>query len=52
MVNLEAMSCECVVVASDTAPVREVIRHNENGLLADFFNTDQLVSVIEETMEK
>ena len=27
---LEAMSCECTLVASDTAPVREVIHHNEN----------------------
>ena len=33
---LEAMSCGCLVVASDTAPVREVVRHAENGILTDF----------------
>lgn len=32
---LEAMSAECLIVASDTAPVKEVINHNQNGLLVD-----------------
>ena len=36
---LEAMSTGCAVVASDTAPVREVLRHNDTGLLVDFFDT-------------
>ncbi len=35
---LEAMSAGCAIVASDTAPVREVIKHNETGLLVDFFD--------------
>lgn len=39
---LEAMSVGCAIVASDTAPVREVIRHNENGELVDFFDVQCL----------
>ena len=40
---LEAMACGCLLVASDTAPVREVIRHGENGWLAGFFDGKALV---------
>jgi glycosyltransferase involved in cell wall biosynthesis len=35
---MESMGAGALVVASDTAPVREVIRHGENGLLVDFFD--------------
>ncbi|MCL2022504.1 MAG: glycosyltransferase family 4 protein [Betaproteobacteria bacterium] len=40
---LEAMACGCLLVASDTPPVREVIRHGENGWLVDFFDGRALV---------
>ena len=40
MVN--AMSCGAVVLGSDTAPVRELIRDGETGLLADFFDPEAL----------
>ena len=39
---LEAMSLGCVVVASDTAPVKEVIEDGINGLLTPFFDTARL----------
>ena len=38
-----ALSCGCTVLASDTQPVREVIRHGVNGLLAPFWDVDQFV---------
>ncbi|MET0311918.1 MAG: glycosyltransferase family 4 protein [Burkholderiaceae bacterium] len=40
---LEAMACGCAIVASDTAPVREVVTHGETGRLVDFFDGKGLV---------
>ncbi|MEZ6119458.1 MAG: glycosyltransferase [Pirellulaceae bacterium] len=48
---LNAMACGCPIVASDTEPVQEVIQHGENGMLADFFDTDQFVSAAVEVLE-
>ena len=39
---LEAMACGTAIVASDTAPVREVLRHGENAQLVDFFDVEAL----------
>ncbi len=39
---LEALSAGCLIVASDTAPVTEVIEDGVNGLLVDFFNPQQI----------
>ncbi|ETX29998.1 glycosyltransferase [Roseivivax isoporae] len=44
---LESMSAECAILASDTAPVREVIADGETGLLVDFFDGAGLVDRLE-----
>ena len=41
---LEALSCGCLVVASDTEPVREVIRHEKNGLLTNFHSPEKIAA--------
>ncbi len=43
---LEAMSAGCAIVASNTAPVREVIKHNETGLLVDFFDVNAITEQV------
>jgi glycosyltransferase involved in cell wall biosynthesis len=43
---LEAMSIGCAIVASDTAPVHEAIRHDETGRLVDFFDVQGLSNEI------
>ena len=49
---IEAMSTGCLLVASDTEPVREVVRDGENGLLVDFFDTAGLADRICEALER
>jgi glycosyltransferase involved in cell wall biosynthesis len=47
---LEAMAAGCLVIGSATPPVQEVLQHEENGLLCDFFKVDQWVDSIERAL--
>ena len=49
---IEAMSAGCLLVASDTDPVREVARDGENALLVDFFDTAALAERICDTLDR
>ena len=42
----EALATGCAVIASDTGPVREFIRHGRNGLLTPFLDHKALTSRI------
>jgi len=48
---LEAMSTGCLIVASQTAPVQELIQDGINGLLVDFFNTQQIADRVIEALD-
>lgn len=48
---LEAMSLQCAIVASNTDPVKEVIKHNETGKLVDFFDVSGLAATITSLIE-
>ena len=41
---MEAMSTGCLLVASDTPPVRELLVDGENGLLVDFFDVKAIAA--------
>ncbi len=43
---LEAMSAGCAIVASNTAPLREAIRHDDTGRLVDFFDAAALADEV------
>ena len=47
---LEAMAAECEIVASDTAPVREVIEDRRNGILVPFTDASALAGAVAEAL--
>lgn len=48
---LEAMSTQCAIVGSATAPVQEVIQHGHNGLLVDFFDHQALAESVADLLK-
>lgn len=48
---IEAMSAGCVVIASATPPVLEVLRDRQNGLAVDFFSIDAICDRVDEVLD-
>jgi glycosyltransferase involved in cell wall biosynthesis len=42
---MDSLSVGCTVLGSDTAPLREMIQHEKNGLLAGFYDIDGLTKL-------
>ena len=49
---MEAMSAGCLVLGSDTEPVRELIEPNENGLLVDFHDVEAIAETLYDALER
>jgi glycosyltransferase involved in cell wall biosynthesis len=47
---LEVMSAGCLLIASKTSPVLEVIKDGVNGLLVDFFSPQDIANRVEEAL--
>ncbi|MDP5018090.1 glycosyltransferase [Anabaena sp. UHCC 0187] len=48
---LEAMAAGCLLIASHTPPVLEVIKDGKNGLLVDFFSPQEIARRIDEALD-
>lgn len=48
---LDAMACGCPIVASNTAPVLEVMKDNYSGLLFDFYDINEQVEKIQYALD-
>jgi glycosyltransferase involved in cell wall biosynthesis len=49
---MEAMSIGCLIVASRTAPVEELIEHGRTGLLVDFFDAHQIALTVADALQR
>lgn len=48
---MNSLACGATVLGSATAPVKEMIKHGENGLMADFFDVDGLTEIALEVLK-
>lgn len=48
---MDALACGTTVLASNTPPVREMVRHGHNGLLADFFDVEGLAQLANQVLD-
>ncbi len=49
---LESLAAECLVIGSNTAPVKEALQHGHNGLLVDFFDVAGWATRITQALSK
>jgi glycosyltransferase involved in cell wall biosynthesis len=49
---IEALAAGCRVVASDTPPVRDAIRHGDNGQLVDFFDVGGWAETVTQVLQQ
>jgi glycosyltransferase involved in cell wall biosynthesis len=49
---LDALACGATVLASDTPPVREMIKSGVNGVLFDFFDADALAELTSQLLDR
>ena len=47
---LEAMAAGCLLIASDSAPVTEVITHEKTGLLVNFFSPIEIAEAVDRAL--
>lgn len=50
LVNVEAMGCGCPVIASDLKVIRDIIKHDVNGILVPQNNDKELADAIERSL--
>lgn len=48
---MDALACGSTILASNTAPVLEMIQHEKNGLLVDFFDVDGMVALASKVLD-
>ena len=48
---MNSLACGCTVLGSATAPVMEMIKHGENGYVAEFFDVDGLTDLALEVLD-
>jgi glycosyltransferase involved in cell wall biosynthesis len=46
LVQVEAMGCECPIIAGDLPAIHDIIAHEENGLIFPFGNAQALAETI------
>lgn len=48
---IEALASGCLVIASDTPPVREVVENGKNGWLVDFFSPEAIADKVDKCLD-